>query len=55
VPFLITHGENDRQIPAFNAQLSHDQAINCPKRICAFSPRPISRSSIAVPTMDRHA
>jgi fermentation-respiration switch protein FrsA (DUF1100 family) len=32
VPFLITHGENDRQIPAFNAQLSYDQAINSPKR-----------------------
>ena len=32
VPFLITHGENDRQIPAFNAQLSYDQAVNSPKR-----------------------
>lgn len=32
VPFLITHGENDRQIPAYNAQMSYDQAINSPKR-----------------------
>ncbi|QGP78071.1 alpha/beta hydrolase family protein [Sphingobium sp. CAP-1] len=32
VPFLVTHGENDRQIPAFNAQLSYDQAIHSPKR-----------------------
>lgn len=32
VPFLVTHGENDRQIPAFNAQLSYDQAVNSPKR-----------------------
>ncbi|MES2302549.1 MAG: alpha/beta hydrolase, partial [Pseudomonadota bacterium] len=32
VPFLITHGENDRQIPAFNAHMSYDQAVNSPKR-----------------------
>ena len=32
VPFLITHGESDRQIPAYNAQLSYDQAVNSPKR-----------------------
>ncbi|MDO7836149.1 prolyl oligopeptidase family serine peptidase [Sphingobium sp. HBC34] len=32
VPFLITHGENDRQIPAYNAQLSYDQAVNSSKR-----------------------
>jgi fermentation-respiration switch protein FrsA (DUF1100 family) len=32
VPFLITHGENDRQIPAFNAQMSYNQAVNSPKR-----------------------
>ena len=32
VPFLITHGANDRQIPAFNAQMSYDQALNSPKR-----------------------
>jgi fermentation-respiration switch protein FrsA (DUF1100 family) len=32
VPFLITHGEKDRQIPAFNAQMSFDQAVNSPKR-----------------------
>jgi fermentation-respiration switch protein FrsA (DUF1100 family) len=32
MPFLITHGENDRQIPAFNAHLSYDQAVNSAKR-----------------------
>lgn len=32
VPFLVTHGENDRQIPAYNAPLSYDQAVNSPKR-----------------------
>lgn len=32
VPFLITHGANDRQIPAYNAQMSYDQAVNSPKR-----------------------
>jgi dienelactone hydrolase len=32
MPFCITHGENDRQIPAFNAQMSYDQAINSSKR-----------------------
>ena len=32
VPFLITHGEGDRQIPAYNAQMSFDQAVNSPKR-----------------------
>lgn len=31
-PFLITHGENDRQIPLFNAQRSFDQAVNSSKR-----------------------
>jgi len=32
VPFLITHGENDRQIPATYAHASYDQAVNSPKR-----------------------
>lgn len=32
VPFCITHGESDRQIPAFNAQRSYDQAVNSPNR-----------------------
>jgi len=31
VPFLITHGENDRQIPVSNAYRSHEQAVNSPK------------------------
>lgn len=32
VPFLITHGENDRQIPLHYAHRSYEQAINSPKR-----------------------
>lgn len=31
-PFLITHGENDRQIPVKYAHQSYDQAVNSPKR-----------------------
>lgn len=32
VPFLIAHGENDRQIPLEYAHRSYDQAVNSPKR-----------------------
>ncbi|MEV7630358.1 alpha/beta fold hydrolase [Actinoplanes sp. NPDC089786] len=32
VPFLIAHGENDRQIPAAYAHRSYEQAVNSPKR-----------------------
>jgi fermentation-respiration switch protein FrsA (DUF1100 family) len=32
VPFLITHGEGDRQIPVTYAHRSYDQAVNSPKR-----------------------
>ena len=32
VPFLITHGANDRQIPVDYAHQSYDQAVNSPKR-----------------------
>jgi fermentation-respiration switch protein FrsA (DUF1100 family) len=32
VPFLITHGANDRQIPVEYAHRSYDQAVNSPKR-----------------------
>jgi dienelactone hydrolase len=31
-PFLITHGENDRQIPVAYAHRSYDQAVHSPKR-----------------------
>jgi len=31
-PFLITHGENDRQINVAYAHQSYDQAVNSPKR-----------------------
>jgi dienelactone hydrolase len=32
IPFLITHGANDRQIPVAYAQRSYEQAVNSPKR-----------------------
>jgi dipeptidyl aminopeptidase/acylaminoacyl peptidase len=32
VPYLITHGANDRQIPLEAAQRSYDQATNSPQR-----------------------
>ena len=32
VPFLIVHGENDRQIPLAYAHRSYEQAVNSPKR-----------------------
>ncbi|WP_062316110.1 alpha/beta hydrolase family protein [Demequina maris] len=32
VPFLITHGANDRQIPVAMAHRSFEQAVNSPKR-----------------------
>lgn len=32
VPFLVTHGENDRQIPLEYAKKTYDQLINSPKK-----------------------
>ncbi|TXS90302.1 alpha/beta hydrolase [Parahaliea maris] len=32
MPFLVTHGEGDRQIPVANAHRSYEQAVNCSKR-----------------------
>ncbi|WP_028311735.1 alpha/beta hydrolase family protein [Derxia gummosa] len=32
VPFLVTHGENDRQIPLRYAHRTFEQLVNCPKR-----------------------
>ena len=32
VPFLITHGANDRQIPLAYAHQSYDEAVNSPLR-----------------------
>ncbi len=32
VPYLITHGVNDRQIPVADAHRSYEQAVNSPKR-----------------------
>ena len=31
-PFLIVHGENDRQIPLWHAEKLHAAATNCPDR-----------------------
>jgi len=39
VPFLIAHGENDRQIPVAYAHRSYEQAVNSPKRqLRVFTP-----------------
>ena len=32
VPFLVTHGKNDRQIPLEYAHQTYDQLVNSPKR-----------------------
>jgi dienelactone hydrolase len=32
VPFLVTHGENDRQIPLRYAHQTYEQLSNCPKK-----------------------
>jgi dienelactone hydrolase len=38
-PFLVTHGENDRQIPLAYAHRSYEQAVNAAKReLRVFSP-----------------
>ena len=36
VPYLITHGANDRQIPLEYAHMSYDQAVNSPLRELRF-------------------
>jgi len=39
VPFLIAHGENDRQIPVAYAHRSYEQAVHSPKRqLRVFTP-----------------
>lgn len=40
VPFLVVHGENDRQIPVEYAYRSHEQAIRSPRAdLCIFTAR----------------
>jgi fermentation-respiration switch protein FrsA (DUF1100 family) len=40
VPFLVTHGEKDRQISVDYAQQSFDQLVNSPRReLRLFTPR----------------
>lgn len=40
VPFLVTHGAKDRQIPVGYAQQSYDQLVNSPRReLKIFTPR----------------
>jgi esterase/lipase len=36
VPFLVTHGAKDRQIPPNHAQQTFDQLVNSPKRELKF-------------------
>lgn len=36
IPYLVTHGANDRQIPIEYAHQSHDQAVNSPARELKF-------------------
>jgi dipeptidyl aminopeptidase/acylaminoacyl peptidase len=31
-PFLIVHGENDRQIPLWHAEKTYEHAVNCADR-----------------------
>jgi len=40
VPFLVTHGANDRQIPVVYAHQTYEQLVNSPKReLKIFTPR----------------
>jgi len=40
VPFLVTHGQNDRQIPLEYAHQTYDQLVNSPQReLKIFTPR----------------
>ena len=40
VPFLVVHGQNDRQIPLDYARQTYDQLVNSPKReLKVFTPR----------------
>ena len=40
VPFLVTHGASDRQIPLAYAQQTYEQLVNSPKReLKIFTPR----------------
>lgn len=36
IPFLVVHGDNDRQIPREYAHQAYDQAVNSPKRELKF-------------------
>ena len=52
VPFLIAHGENDRQIPVEYAHRSYEQAVNSPSGSCGSS-RPSTSASTTCPTSAR--
>jgi fermentation-respiration switch protein FrsA (DUF1100 family) len=40
VPFLVTHGQNDRQIPLEYAHQTYDALVNSPRReLKVFTPR----------------
>ena len=50
VPFLITHGANDRQIPLAYAHQCYDEAVNSPLRARRFSLNARVGWSMSVPT-----
>jgi pimeloyl-ACP methyl ester carboxylesterase len=49
VPFLVAHGENDRQIPLGYAHRSYEQAVHSPKReLRVFSPAEVATEHIGL-------
>jgi dienelactone hydrolase len=52
VPFLVTHGQNDRQIPLEYAQQTYDQLVNSPKRdLKVFDDRTMGVEHVSVDNM----
>ncbi len=52
VPFLVTHGEKDSQIPLQWAHATYDQLVNSPKReLKIFDERTVAACSIRVSTI----
>ena len=55
LPDLVLHGENDRQVPLEQAQLTIDRAVNSPRRDLRILTAPKAASSIARATYSRPA
>ncbi len=52
VPFLVTHGQNDRQIPLEYAHQTYDQLVNSPKReLKIFDDRTMGVEHVSVDNM----